>query len=100
MNSLVSLTPVQGHVNFLNSSFNRLSICGGLIKNELSDLGLKPNLDDFTTTKYFSIAQIAKIKEIWSYQDSLNPTFPQTYYGGGLSNPVPSCKSSKTCFKV
>ncbi len=37
MNSLISLTPIQGVVLVKDSKFLRLSLCGGIVKNTFAE---------------------------------------------------------------
>lgn len=73
MNSMVSLTPVQGDVTFKDSEFQYLHTCGSLVKNTLSNLG-KPHIQDYIFTQFLSQAQVDKITQVWAYQDLLNPS--------------------------
>ncbi len=40
MNSLINMTSYGGHVQLLNSKFEKLSICGGIVKNKWMSTGL------------------------------------------------------------
>lgn len=42
MNSLINMTEYGGNITLLNSTFQRISICGAIVKNYYSSLGL-PN---------------------------------------------------------
>lgn len=37
MNSLISLTPIQGVVLIKDSKFSKLSLCGGIVKNKFTE---------------------------------------------------------------
>ena len=100
MNSLVAFTPVQGSISFINSRFDSISICGGLIKTTLSDLGLKPDITTALNNDYLSALQITKIVEIWSWQDKYKVDPVKSYYGNVPSVVSPACVTASTCYNV
>ena len=67
MNSMIALHEAGAVVTLNQSTFQRISTCGAIIKNKISDLG-DPLLTEYINQLYLSETQMTKISQIWTWQ--------------------------------